>query len=261
MRQAHYDEWKPEGVTEECLVDDLCGLRWKKRRMLQYDQVRLKQRSDKIHRTNDVREHRRILRNWSIEFSSAASIEGAEKILSLMSPFYNEIITEWVPREKCTDPTQWGCEIGKFLSKLEVEVPLEDPDLFAAIVDPELMEKEIARSDRLDEAIDRTIKRLMQVKAAKQIFPNMRKNVRQEPKLINAPATADRQLPALIENEPKCETQTEIVVPAKSDLKKGTFTAQTGVVIEGTGGDPGEPATVPPDPTEKEHFWRPARRS
>jgi hypothetical protein len=43
----------------------------------------------------------------------------------------------------------------------------------------------LARSDRIDEAIDRTIKRLMQVKTAKQIFPEMR-NARAEPKLINA---------------------------------------------------------------------------
>jgi hypothetical protein len=55
----------------------------------------------------------------------------------------------------------------------------------------------------------------------------------------------------LIENEPKPETQTEIVDSSKSEVEKGTFTS--GVVIEGTVGNPGEVASVPPDPTEKEH--------
>jgi hypothetical protein len=250
---AHYDEWVPDGVTEQYLVDDLCKLRWKKLRMEQYDQIRLQQRIDQIRMANDASKHRQNLKYLGAEFSKAASTEGAEKILSRLSPLYNETIAEWIPREKCTDPTQWGQEIGKCLSNLVSEDPLERPDLFAKIVNPDLIEIEISRSDRLDEAIDRKIKRLMQVKAAKQIFPNMRKNGRPEPKLINPPANADAP-PALINgNEPKPVTHPEIIVSAKSDVEKRAVTAQKGMVIEGTGIDESSAASVPSAPIEKEH--------
>jgi hypothetical protein len=54
LREALHDEWAPEGVTEQCLVDDLCKLRWKKRRMDQYDQIRLGQRHAQFCRRNYV---------------------------------------------------------------------------------------------------------------------------------------------------------------------------------------------------------------
>jgi hypothetical protein len=245
LRVAHHDEWAPEGVTEQCLVDDLCKLRWRKRRMDQYDQIRLRQRHAQVCKRNFVNFHRSNLKDLGAEFSEAASIEEVEQILSRLSPFYVETITGWVPSEKCKDPAQLGQEIGKFLSKLEVEDQLEGPDLFAAIVNPDLMEKEISRSDRLDEAIDRTIKRLMQVKAAKQVFPNMRKNVRQEPKLINPPARADKRPLVVSENEPEPATQTEIAVSANSNAEKEAFADQSLVVIEGIRIDEGGPAAVP----------------
>jgi hypothetical protein len=31
LRAAHYDEFAPDGVMEECLVDELVNLRWKKK--------------------------------------------------------------------------------------------------------------------------------------------------------------------------------------------------------------------------------------
>lgn len=55
------------------------------------------------------------------------------------------------------------------------------------MVDPNFIEKDMERSDRMDEAIDRMIKRLKQIKTAKQIFPKMR-NTKTEPKLIDVPA-------------------------------------------------------------------------
>jgi hypothetical protein len=64
---------------------------------------------------------------------------------------------------------------------------IEGTDKLTAILNPELVEAKLERSNRLDEAIDRTIKRLMQVKTAKQVFPTMRKAVQQ--KLIVATPT------------------------------------------------------------------------
>ena len=233
LRAAHYDEWVPDGVTEKYLVDDLCKLRWKKLRMDQYDQIRLKQRIDQIDIQNDANKITNDLKDLAAQFSEAMSVEATEEILSRLRPDYAEIITEWVPRENCTDTTQWGQEIGKRLSDIKAEDLLEGPDLFAAIVDPDLMELEISRSDRLDEAIDRKIKRIMQVKTAKQIFPNMRKNTRPEPKLIKAPASADQQPVLTTQSEPKPAADTEFIVPAKSGVEGEVCIVQSGVVTQG----------------------------
>ena len=121
---------------------------------------------------------------------------------------------------------------------------MKGADLFAAIVDPGLMEIEIARSGRLDEAIDRTIKRLMQVKAAKQVFPNMRKPAKPEPKLISAPENAAAQ-PALVFELKPAQT----VMPAEQEAENS---ADGGVVIEGSCIDEGGPRPVTSTPIANE---------
>jgi hypothetical protein len=183
------EEWAPEGPTERSLVDRLVGLYWRKQRLDRYENAKLKQRVEAIHERNEVNRHRQNLNNLGPEFNDAKSVEAVEKILSRLSPFYNEIITDAVPRADSQDTTPWGPAIGAYLSTLEAEDQLEGPAKFIAILDPDLIESDLARSDRIDEAIDRTIKRLMQVKTAKQIFPNMR-NAKAEPKWINVPALA-----------------------------------------------------------------------
>jgi hypothetical protein len=247
LLQAHYDEWVPEGVTELCLVDELTALRWKKRRMAQYDQILLRQRNAQVRQNNEVFRHRRNLRHWGAEFSEAANAEEADKILAQLRPSYKQIIEDGVPRENCADPTLWHQEVGKFLSNLKSEDPVEGPNLFAKIVNPDLIEMEISRSDRLDEAIDRKIKRLMQVKTAKQVFPSMRKNARPEPKLISPSAGANGQ-PAGIS-----ETLAEVVVSAKSDQERPVVMTQNSVPIEGMRVD--EAASVASsNGAEKEHL-------
>ena len=89
----------------------------------------------------------------------------------------------------------------------------DDSDKFKAIVDPDMIEIELDRSDRLGDKIDRTIKRLVQIKLAKQISRSMRKNPEQEPKLINPPASVGAK--HVVEDE-KLLIQADISVsPAK----------------------------------------------
>jgi hypothetical protein len=253
LSTATFEEWAPEGVTEQCLVADLVGLRWRKWRMERYDQIRLQQRTDKVRLENEYNRHRKNLKNLGTEFSKTDSIEATEKIFERLSPLYAEIIMGWIPRDKCKDPTQWGQEIGKFLSSLKPDEPLEGLDLFAAIVNPDSMETEISRSDRLDEAIDRKIKRLMQVKTAKQIFPNMRKNAKPEPKLINPPAGADDPSPAIIEYKGEAAADAQIIISEASDTANGAFRSQNVVAIEETLVGEYGPVSISPDVTEKEH--------
>ena len=52
--------------------------------------------------------------------------------------------------------------------------------MFIAIVNPDSFEYQIARSERVDEAIDRTIKRLMQVKRRSRSSPRCARESRAE---------------------------------------------------------------------------------
>jgi hypothetical protein len=56
----------------------------------------------------------------------------------------------------------------------------EDADEFLAAFDLDEFDQSLARIDRLDAMIDRTIKRLLQLKAQKQIYRQL------EPKLTNS---------------------------------------------------------------------------
>ena len=178
------EEWVPEGPTERSLVERLVGLYWRKQRLDRYENAKLKQRAEEIHERNEANRHRQNLKNLAPEFNDAKSVEAVEEILSRLSPFYNEIITDAVPRAESQDTTPWGPAIAADLSTFEPKDQLEGPAKFIAILDPDLVEINMARSDRIDEAIDRTIKRLMQVKTAKQIFPKMRRNADADLKLI-----------------------------------------------------------------------------
>lgn len=211
------EEWAPEGVTEQGLVDRLVALYWRKQRLDRYEHSKLQQRVDEIQRKNEVNRHRQNLKNLGPEFSSAASVEAVEQILSRLSPSYADIITGWVPRETCQDSAQWGPAIGTYLSRLKPEDQLEGAAKFIAIVNPDSVENDMARSDRVDQAIDRTIKRLMQVKTAKQIFPSMRRNAKADPKLINVPALANPNLQAR-ESEQNVKLLDKVEIPTKPKL-------------------------------------------
>jgi hypothetical protein len=199
------------------LVERLVGLYWRKQRLDRFENTKLKQRVEAIHEENEINRHRQNLKNLGPEFNDAKSVEAVEKILFRLGPVYNEIITDAVPPAESQDTTPWGPAIGAFLSGLEPKDQLEGPAKFVAILDPELIETNIARSDRIDEAIDRTIKRLMQVKTAKQIFPKMRRNADADPKLIDVPALIG---PAALanENEQNVELLDKVEIPAKSNL-------------------------------------------
>jgi hypothetical protein len=102
----------------------------------------------------------------------------------------------------------------QFLSDLKPEDQMEESDKFMAILIPGQIEKELDRSDRIDDKIDRTIKRLLQVRLAKQIS----RNTRMQADVSVSPAEAV--------DEPECpqeppiidetEQRGEIAPPAKT---------------------------------------------
>ena len=183
LRAGLYEEWAPRGSTEEYEVQTLANLLWRRRRLDRYERVSTQKRLDELRNDSARSRHIDNLIALSSNFSEARTVQEVEGLLLRLSPLYRDTITSNYPLEKCEDPNTWGTVIAKGLSQWKPEERFEEADEFIEIVDLETFEQELARIERLDSMIDRTIKRLMQIKTMKQMFDRL------EPKLINVAAS------------------------------------------------------------------------
>ena len=78
-------------------------------------------------------------------------------------------ITFKFPQPPPDQEAKWGPAIAEYLNKMEIPEPLHGIDAFAQALDPAEMETEILQENRLHDEIDKTIKRLAQVKGYKQL--------------------------------------------------------------------------------------------
>jgi hypothetical protein len=209
------EEWAPEGPTERGLVERLLGLYWRKQRLDRYEQEQLQRGVQQIHENNEASRMIEEMKGWGSKFQDAASGKQVDEIFAELGDPYSDFIEDKVPYDESPDAPQRGPAIAKFLASLQPPARLEGPAKFIALVNPTFIQVEMARSDRIDEAIDRTVKRLMQVKTAKQILPNMRKAIA-TPKLISAPAFTGPS-PQANENEQSFELLEKVAILAKQD--------------------------------------------
>jgi hypothetical protein len=188
IRDGLYQEFTPSGSTEEHLVLTLLDLRWRRRRLECRERILVRQRLDKLREENEHSHHGDILRSLAPEFEKASSLEQVEAVLASLSPIYiNTIRGRW-PFTTGDDPQKWGPKIAEGLSAWRSMDRREDADEFIKILELDEFDTALDRIERLDAMIDRTIKRLLQLKTMKQMHRQ------QEPKLIEAAAT--KKLPA-----------------------------------------------------------------
>ncbi len=185
LRAELYLEFSPSGTTEEYLVRTLLDLRWRRRRLDLYDQITMQKRLHEIREENEASRHLENLRALAAEFNEATSGEKVEALLARLG--YEEFIREEWPLQEGEDANTWGPKIAKGLLSLRSATRHEQADEFIAIVDLEAFNMSLARIERLDAMIERTIKRLMQIKTMKQMHGRL------EPKLINLSATKNPQ--------------------------------------------------------------------
>jgi hypothetical protein len=210
------EEWAPEGPTERGLVERLLGLYWRKQRLDRYEQEQLHRGVQRIHENNEASRMIEEMKDWAPKFQDAASAEEVDEILAELDDAYSDFIKDKVPYDESPDAPPRGPAIAKFLASLQPPARLEGPAKFIALVNPTFIQVEMARSDRIDEAIDRTVKRLMQVKTAKQILPNMRKAIA-TPKLISVPALTGPS-PQANENEQSFVLLEKVAILAEQDV-------------------------------------------
>jgi uncharacterized membrane protein YheB (UPF0754 family) len=185
LRAEVFLEFSPSGSTEEYLVRTLLDLRWRRRRLDCHEQITIQKRLHEIREKNEVSRHIENLRALAAEFNEATSGEKVEALLARLG--YEESIRKQWPLQEGEDAKTWGPKIAKGLLSLRSESRHEQADEFIAVVDLEEFDVALARIERLDAMIDRTIKRLMQLKTMKQMHGRL------EPKLINL--TAANNLP------------------------------------------------------------------
>ena len=182
LRADLYLEFTPSGSTEEHLVQTLLDLRWRRRRLDCYERITIQKRLDKIREENETSGHIENLRSFASEFNEAADAEKVEALLATLSSLYSITVRHRWPLQTGEDPSTWGPKIAKGLLAWIPPKRHEQADEFIAIVDLETFDVALARIERLDAMIDRTIKRLMQIKTMKQMHSRL------EPKLINLSA-------------------------------------------------------------------------
>jgi hypothetical protein len=183
-----YQEFNPSGSTEEYLVRTLVDLRWRRRRLECHEQIAIQQRLDKVRDENEHSHHVDNLRSFAPEFAEANSVEQVEAVLATLSPIYRNTIRDRWPFNAGDTPQKWGPKIAQGLLAWNRVPRHEQADEFTRIMDLDEFDMALDRIERLDAMIDRTIKRLMQLKTMKQMHRQL------EPKLIDISAT--KNLPA-----------------------------------------------------------------
>lgn len=171
LKKRLWLEWAPDGPTEELFVDQLAALMWQRERIVRYENALLQQRVNKVRSDNEANNYRRELHDLGPKFAQAQTFASVEKLLRKYAHF-KEIIKTWAPRPREEDEAKWGPTISKHLEKVEVGPIVEGPSEAMLLIDPSMIEVQFKRLDRIEERISQVSKKLMQIKTAKQLFPN-----------------------------------------------------------------------------------------
>ena len=161
-------EYSPSGPSEIYLVHHLGSLLWRQRRLQVYRQAKLEKRVRTIERNNKSSYWMGVLNSLAPQLAAATTAKEVEAILASehLTP---AAITFKIPQPPPDQEATWGPAIAEYLNKMEIPERLYGIDAFECAVDPIEMERELLQESRLHEEIDRTIKRLAQVKGYKQL--------------------------------------------------------------------------------------------
>ena len=177
LHTALIDEWRPVGATEEDAVLSIAKAVWRKRRVQKFLEVQLKQNTaDPNH---PAYQESVSLTALLVHMTNAPS----EMPFGEYAPFYlrpNRIkfLQEKCPRGRFNSNSQWIEAIKNEIDALVQGSHYLGPEvkrielLFnsATNFSSDLFKQELALDERLDAMIDRAVKRLIQMKAMKQML-------------------------------------------------------------------------------------------
>src|SRR5262249_36795817 len=185
------EEWAAVGTSEKDAVLSIAKGIWRKRRSQKFLHAKIERsRSDREHPVYDEVQAVRTLLN-TLETGSFLillepvpdqepppdSIETIVRLVIESAPSYIVTVLERIcPREKFEAVSDWLAMLRQITSTIlrVLEDHGEEPDVLLArsaeVHTPDVVEHELAVDERTDAMIDRGVKRLVQIKAMKQML-------------------------------------------------------------------------------------------
>lgn len=143
---------------------------WRLKRVRQHDDQLLQAHIDRVQAYNDQVPLRAALQAMAPEFALADTVKKVEVLLKKHKSYAN-VIVHWVPRPTdAGNEAPWGAAISEHLKNLKVGEVVEGPSEITTFVDPFKVELQEDRMGRLDDRILTVTKRLVQVKASKELL-------------------------------------------------------------------------------------------
>jgi len=171
LHRELYEEFSPVGITEERLVQRLAVLNLERDRLSRYTQFKMEMRQAEIERQVPFARTNEGLKSRADDFEKAKTVKEAEKFLSGDVTTEQNILSPEAERR-----TDYFLEQ---VSSLPEVGPVHGRDIFFKLVEEFPIIERLKQLEQIDVAIDRTIKRLLQLKTMKQMFRQL------EPKVIS----------------------------------------------------------------------------
>jgi hypothetical protein len=176
LHRELYEEFSPVGITEERLVQRLAVLNLERDRLYRYTQFKMEIRQAEIKRQVPFAQSIKKLKSRAVEYQKAKIAKEVEKFLS------EDVAAEkskQSPAEKLCDPERRTNDFLEHIASLPDVGPVHGHEIFFELVEEFPIIERLKQLEQIDVAIDRTIKRLMQLKTMKQMFRQL------EPKVIS----------------------------------------------------------------------------
>ena len=174
LHRELYDEFLPVGTMEERLIQRLAVLNWERDRLYRYLQFKMEIRQAELNRQVPHAKSVAKLRSRAIEFRNAITTREVEKFISE----FDVTAQNQSSPEQSRDHKIPGTDILERSISVEVG-PINGREIFFKLVEEFPITERLKQLEQIDVAIDRTIKRFMQVKTMKQMYRQL------EPKVIS----------------------------------------------------------------------------
>lgn len=173
LHSALVDEWKPIGATEEDAVLSIAKAVWRKRRVQKFLTAQCQRHvGNPSHVWYDESIGLRALAAY-VKENPATAFEHAKRFLHQKRI---ADLKQKIPRSKFQSSSEWAeallNEIGLLVTDFSQSEGAKITALYQSseALSGDLFRQELALDERLDAMIDRAVKRLIQIKAMKQIL-------------------------------------------------------------------------------------------
>jgi hypothetical protein len=173
LRNGVYAEYPPDGPSEVHWVETLADLLWRRRRLDTFDSASTLKRLRKVVEHNLFCNSVEQIRSFAFDFPKARTLEEVDLIIKKVSSVtgfdFSMLVSLLWPLAPGADPEAWGPQIAKGILRFGPAETYKEEENFLQGFDLEAMDGHLARVERLDAQIEKTVKRLMQIKTMKQM--------------------------------------------------------------------------------------------